>query len=443
MVLRHGGSSMLNRINAIMTKHHSSWTLFLICLSYFGLQLVTSYLGSVYESHPWSLQFLCKQLLYLDSSWYLHIASQGYVNAPHLSEAPSAVYAFFPLWPTFLALLNKVFFIDNIQLLGSFSASILFLLTLILMNKNKKRPNYLVPKTPLGLGFFVFSPGSWVFCTNHTESLFLFLSWICFYLSRQKQNINIFILTSVVAGFAALTRNQGVFLCIAVAFSLMQSNLVMRRAPKSSLKSQNSRREDVENRRLRLVNEMFLTKIKVRIGGIKRLLNTNKIVIFVLSGLISVSIYMLWPIYQWYLTGTPFASTATQENWHIVRSFSEYVENFFWISTSHLPRRMVFYGILIVALNLLKTRASNDLGLYLLLSVLVWPVQGNSFAQAYRFSSVLFPFWFIVGDSLSHRLQSHKKIKNVFGFLFFAAMFYWAYCNSQNYFSPRDNHWPY
>jgi hypothetical protein len=426
-----------------MIKYNYLWTVFLFCIGYFGLHLGSSYLGSVYKNQLWSLEVLSKQLLYLDSSWYVHIASQGYINAPHLSQSPSAVYAFFPLWPSLLAVIEKVYFIENIQLLGSFIASSLFLLTLIFICKNEMPPSLLRPKTPLGLAFFVFSPGSWVFCTNHTESIFLFLSWTSLYLSMNTKSKKMFIFTSVIAGFAALTRNQGILLCIVVAFSLMKSDLVIVGALKSSGVSSDIMRKKEANWSLRQVDENVLTTGYTGVLSYKYLVKANKMILFAISGLISGFIYMLWPIYQWYHTGNPFASTATQVNWHIVSSFSEYIENFFWVSTSNLPRRILFLSILLIAINMLRTRENNVFGLYLLLSVLVWPVQGNSFAQAYRFSSVLFPFWFFVGDFIYFWLQSYKKAKHALTIFVVATMLYWTYYNSQNYFLPQNNAWPY
>lgn len=375
---------------------------FALGAAYFLIHWMSSILGTTETLQSWNLQNLSTQLKHLDSAWYVHIASQGYRHSPLLSDSPLAVYAFFPLWPMILAFMSYFFSISNIQILGAALASSLFITTLILiLNAKYTREDFLRPKTFLGLAFFVFSPGSWVFCTNHTESLFLFLSWISLYWS-QNSGAKSLVIASVFSGLAALTRNQGIFVAISVAVSLSQ-------------------REQYSP---------FSSKWKIFTS-------------FILSGMISGTIFLLWPLYQWSITGNFFVSTATQKNWHIITSFSEYVRNFFWISSSHFPRRLIFYSALIVSLLLLKDKNNKYLGLYLLLSILIWPVQGNSYAQAYRFSSVLFPFWFYMGDFLSHKINGTSSIKKFLAFTIFAAMVSWAFFNSSNYFFPKADNWPY
>ena len=68
-------------------------------------------------------------------------------------------------------------------------------------------------KSFFGLLVLMFSPGAWVFLSNHTEALFLFLSYFALRFAYKDQ----LIMASILAGLSALTRNQGVLLVPAVS----------------------------------------------------------------------------------------------------------------------------------------------------------------------------------------------------------------------------------
>ena len=141
---------------------------FFICLIYSGM----------------SLDRVEDQFLYLDSHWYRHIAENGYVPRNIPTDGPNSVFAFYPLWPMLLR--SSHFFLQKffpIQFTGALLAQIFFFATLLIIGQRKiafdksfpseapkpdQYPQGLIPKTWTGLALLCFSPGAWVFFSNHT-----------------------------------------------------------------------------------------------------------------------------------------------------------------------------------------------------------------------------------------------------------------------------------
>ncbi len=348
-----------------------------------------------FSSSGMSLDSLAEPFFFLDSRWYSHIATNGYVDTGLASDAPNTTFAFFPLWPLLLRWFDAFF--HNfllIQFTGALLAQILFFATLLLVGcKKAEGPVGLVPNTSTGLALLCFSPGAWVFFTNHTEALFLLLSWASLYIAMRSQKNSAVVFSSVLAGLAALTRNQGILLSIATA-------LVFFNQPNNSI--------------LR------------RVGS------------FVVSGAIAGGIYLLWPAYQWYLTGNPLISVEVQQHWQIVSSFGQYVSNLFWMSASNFGHRALFWLIVVTGGLLFRNPQSRPLSVYVILSALLWPLQGHNFPNAYRFGAILFPVWFFWGDKL-HNLNRPKYLK----FFILAGLVGWACMMSYAYFSRSPDVWPY
>lgn len=304
---------------------------------------------------------ILQRFYYLDSKWYKHIALHGYQVFSEVSEKLEVAFAFFPLWPLVLRVCSY-FFPDvwPLQVQGAFLAAGFFIAFLYLVcTRAKSSVDGLVPKTGLGLFCLIFSPGSWVFCSNHTESLFLFLSWGSLFLAYQNKSQNSWLWASMLAGLSALTRNQGVLLAITTAYVLALSMPI--HVP---------------------VSKKF-----------KR---------FICSGLISGSIFFLWLIFQWWKTGNVLLSVTTQSNWSVAHNFSEYLTNLFWVSGTNFFRILIFWYAMVLSMMLFRQhRLSRPLGFYIFMSIILWPMQGWQFPQAYRFGAVLFPLWFILGDNLS------------------------------------------
>ena len=315
---------------------------------------------------------ITEHLSYLDGAWYAHLAENGYQPLP--GESPgreTACYAFFPLWPLVLRLAGagaRLVLGDPLPLpwLGALLAGGIFLTTVTLMVKERRvaRPiQGMSPRRGLGLAALLFSPGAWVFVTNHTEALFLALSWGAFALAGRMTSPWQAWRPALLAGLAALTRNQGVVLAVAVAFAAVMA-----------------------------------------VGGSR----WRRLATFSGVGTIAGLIYGTWPLYLWQRTGNPLAHVAAQRHWSIVDSFDEYLANLLWISDKNATHAVVFWLALVVGLGLLaREPRTRPIGLYCVLSALLMPLQGVNFAQAYRFGAVLWPLWFVAGDQIEAMIVRH------------------------------------
>jgi hypothetical protein len=248
--------------------------------------------------------------------------------------------------------------------------------------------------------FLLFSPGAWVFLSNHTESLFFFLSFFAFHFASQKK----FIPATTLAGLATLTRNQGILVAITVGlFALEHVNI--------SWKSRGLR--------------------------------------FLRIGLGSGCFYLSWLFYLYLRTGDAFVSSRAQKNWRITSSWTEYFSNLTWISPNNAGRAAVFWAVTATGLWLMtkgrKTYAhALPLGFYLVTSALLWPLQGNNFPQAYRFAAVLFPFWNILGvETNSHLTRFVPKIRMPIKITLIALSVSIAGTVSSYFYFQTPGRWPY
>ncbi len=146
-----------------------------------------------------------------DAQWYLKIADSGYPIRPRVIYSGShqtidgATYAFFPLYPITIALVN--FFLKNIVLSAFILTQLLFLLNIVsLYYVIKKLYNeQLAIKTLFLLFLFPFSI---FFRSYFSESLFLLeLIWFSYFLIKKRLFIS-----SLLLGLLLVTRGNGLFL---------------------------------------------------------------------------------------------------------------------------------------------------------------------------------------------------------------------------------------
>lgn len=300
---------------------------------------------------------LPQRMLHLDSWWYTHMANNGYGAAPDVLGSGEMVFAFFPLWPLLLRLVATMLPGDlPPQIVGSVLSFFIFGAWVIFVAKPDTRyPNWLKPRTMLGLWLFVFAPASWVFASNHTEALFLVLSYAAFCLTWRNQLLP----AAICAGLACLTRNQGVLVAISCALLALQ-----------------------------LRREIW-----------------SAAAFLVIAGLIA----SVWPLYQWHATGNFFASSLAQKHWPFIADAGEYVTNILWLSRNNCGRAgLMWAGIVTSSYWVAKKPTSRAIGVYTLLSCLLLPLQGNNLPQAYRFTTVLFPLWFVWGDTIARLLYKRR-----------------------------------
>ena len=313
-------------------------------------------------------------LLHWDANFYSLIVREGYDSEHYWAFLP-----FYPLCVKGFAWLTGL--LARSQLAGTLMSSLLFLgwagwLSLQIafpwrdrryLQLRQSFPSksgnlfaptqtlpYLLPQTWLGWVCFVYSPGSFVFHSHHTESLFLVLSFLAFWGAARGRWRS----AALLAGLCVATRNQGVFVIFTVALlsaSMMSSWL----------------------------------------GKLRR---------FLFSHLLSLPFLLAWLGYQYWQTGNPLLSFQVQKNWAHATSFFSILQTFWfgnpWQNTNlgSILHHIVFFLLLLAAIWL--WRHARILSLYVALSLTVMPLQGE-LVNSFRFGSVLFPAWFLLGDRLS------------------------------------------
>jgi hypothetical protein len=282
-----------------------------------------------------------------DAGWYLLIATQGY---------DTASAAFPPLFPYVVRGLTQLLGLSGSTatlVIGTSFSIICFTLSLALLvaQRGFRGASWL---TWGGLLFFVLSPASYIFHSFHTESLFLLLSVLGFSaLYRNK-----FWLAAVWAGLAAITRHQGVFLAMALAFG----GLLMAQEKKP----------------------------------------LQRLGIFAGMGLISGLLWGLTPLLHFGEGRGWFpAMSAHQSHWFIADGISTYFKTFLLANPIQNFRigsllHHLFYGLWLVGTVLLLRRRRFAEAAYCFLSLAIMPLQGE-LVDAFRFGAVLFPLLFVLG----------------------------------------------
>lgn len=215
----------------------------------------------------------------------------------------------------------------------------------------------LVPASLWGWLFFLAWPASWAFHSNHTESLFLLLSLLALLCSRRGAWKS----AAVLAGLCALTRNQGVFVAVAVALD-------------------------------------GALRLKGDFG--------RRALVFAASGALSFALFALWPAYQYAATGeaTKFLWAQSQFG-PLVKSAYQFVGTIWFVNSWQHPElwQTHLHHVAFLALNAaavaLLFRREWALAVYCFLSL--WsPLYLGQLENAFRYGAVLFPAVFLLGDGL-------------------------------------------
>jgi len=186
--------------------------------------------------------------------------------------------------------------------------------------------------------------------------LFILLSFLAFVCMRYRR----WTLAAVLAGLCALTRNQGVFVAIAVAFASAA----------------------FEQRTIR------------------------RLQIFAASGAISLLLFSLWPLYQLWAAGSPTMSLSAQAQFApqatTLHQFfgTIWFANFWQHQTWSYYLHHLAFIVLNIAAGLLIRRREYSLSLYALMSLWV-PLYLGQLENQFRYGALLFPALFALGDASS------------------------------------------
>ena len=153
-----------------------------------------------------------------DSLWYMDIAQNGYSTLSKLSEFPAQTnLAFFPLYPMLMKglgdLMGGHYFLAGLLISNTCMLIACFLLyQLVQMQWNKAIARRSVKY------LFLF-PVSFILSGVFTESLFLCLSLLCFYLAKRRQ----WWLAGLFGALMSATRTLGVLIALPLLFEYLKS----------------------------------------------------------------------------------------------------------------------------------------------------------------------------------------------------------------------------
>lgn len=301
--------------------------------------------------YPWP-QDVSSLLEHWDAWHYGLISTEGYAGVR---------WAFYPLYPLAVGLLARLSGLGaHPEIVGTVFSTLCFAAFCLsqarLVRDGDERARALAPATSWGWLFFLAWPASWVFHSHHTESLFLLLSFFALLCSRRGD----WKAAALLAGLCALTRNQGVFVAVAVALDgALRRGDIKRGAPR-----------------------------------------------FAASGALSFALFALWPAYQYYATGeaTKFLWAQSQFG-PLVKSAYQFVGTIWFVNSWQHPElwQTHLHHVAFLALNgaavALLFKREWALAAYCFLSL--WPpLYLGQLENAFRYGAVLFPAAFLLGDGL-------------------------------------------
>ncbi len=149
-----------------------------------------------------------------DSGWYLKIASDGYEYIPETA----ANIVFFPLYPLLMRWL--AWLMNNQYLLAGIILSHTFLILAIYFFYKLIKIDFSEKVAWRSVLYLLVFPVSFFLISVYTESLFLFLVILSFYLARKRK----WLLTGIVGIFLSLTKPWGITICLPLLIEYLDQN---------------------------------------------------------------------------------------------------------------------------------------------------------------------------------------------------------------------------
>lgn len=319
-------------------RRRGPWVLLLAVLLYdFGL------FASYASSHGATFE---STLAHWDSNWFAELIGSGR-GTSSAADAPER-WAFLPLTLTLVSAVSALTGL-SVYLAGTLVSVALLAVAIWLIERREAQRPFGRPRSLWGWAAFLLAPGSLALHTFHTEALFLLLSVIALHAATDGRTLG----AAVAVGLALWTRNQGVLLAVTALAILLSA------------------------RRLHAA-------------------------LWVAAGaLASWSLLLGYSAVQ---AGTPWAFYRAQGQWNHARTLLEVLKSLVmanepdpwsWVWVS---RQLYAYGWAAAAVALFKRHRGE--GLYVGLSLLPLLFQGNAHA-AFRYSCVLFPAFFLLGELLA------------------------------------------
>jgi Gpi18-like mannosyltransferase len=158
-----------------------------------------------------------------DANWYLRIVGRGYRLSTHYSGSGETNVAFFPLWPELLWLASKCVSIKIAELL---LPNLLLLIGTVNLHE-LARLRFDGKVADMAVVSACCFPGSFVFSSAMTESLFFLLAILSFrYLNSRR-----WLPASVAAALLSITRVNGLAAGCALGIGWLRDRLLLGRTP--------------------------------------------------------------------------------------------------------------------------------------------------------------------------------------------------------------------
>lgn len=197
-----------------------------IFLLFFSTRFILTTIGvfaRAFLGRQYGKQFIWSQQTWLDlwgvwdSFWYMDIAENGYSEVGRNFLSPDqANYAFFPLYPLLMRFLGTVLG-NRYYLAGVIISNICIIVSSILLYKLVQLDSD--EKTALqSVKYLFLFPTAFIFSGVFTESLYLCLVLLCFYLARTKK----WMLVGIAGFFLALTRSLGVLMIVPLTYEYLK-----------------------------------------------------------------------------------------------------------------------------------------------------------------------------------------------------------------------------
>lgn len=306
-----------------------------------------------------------------DSIHYLNMAKYGY-NDPQL-------YAFFPLYPILIKTLSII--IPSYKISGALISNICSLLSLLILNNLTKDKN----NNKFILICFIFSPILAFSSIVYTESLFMLLTILGYYLYKKDK----YILSSIIVGLSILTRNTGVILWGAIGLDMLYRCFV------------------------------------------KKEYKFKKIFIF---GIISLMIGMIYPTYLYIKTGNflEFATVQKEEWGRITGTFIGSIisdikvimrsdEGKFFNIVIFLQNWLSFFFALILGIKIFKKDKVSSI--YIIVSLIAFTITYRDINEWLTLSSVsLFRYIFNLFPIYIYLLENKKESLNMITYMSFTLL---------------------
>lgn len=148
-----------------------------------------------------------------DSGWYLSIAERGY---EYIGAATATNVVFFPLYPILMRFVS--WSLNNQELLAGIILSHLFLVLAAIYLYKLVKIDYSAKTAWRSVLYMLLFPVAFFFTLVYTESLFIFLAILAFYLARK----HLWALASITAFFLSLTKPWGVAVVIPLAIEYFE-----------------------------------------------------------------------------------------------------------------------------------------------------------------------------------------------------------------------------